>query len=122
MVLLIVRHPSPSGLCAFLRIVTAHSTLFRGNTVFTKTMESCMLWYGRSFIDISVGSVIRRICLEKVAIEVDPLRSGKTPKEIERGVEQLIYWCREAWNSIYDAREECPKYVLFVFACVLGDG
>ncbi|KAG9041850.1 hypothetical protein FS842_002413, partial [Serendipita sp. 407] len=50
------------------------NTLFRGNTVLTKTMETAMAWYGKSFLDISVGPIIRRMISENVEIEVDPSR------------------------------------------------
>ncbi|KAG8822095.1 hypothetical protein FRC17_009654 [Serendipita sp. 399] len=50
------------------------NTLFRGNTVLTKTMETAMGWYGKSFLDASVGPIIRRMINENVEIEVDPSR------------------------------------------------
>lgn len=80
----------------------------RGNTVLTKTMELFMAWYGASFLEASVGSTIRRLCADKVAIEVDPVRSGKGAKSTEKSVELLVYWCQEFWTSIYDARTQCP--------------
>lgn len=87
----------------------AHHTLFRGNTVLTKTMEHAMLHYGQRFLEVSVGSAIRKLCAEKVAIEVDPVRSGKNPKEIERSVELLGQWCGNFWDQIYIRRSECPE-------------
>jgi hypothetical protein len=92
----------------------AHNTLFRGNTVLTKIMELSMSFYGKAFLEASIGSVMRRLCAEKVAIEVDPLRSGKSLKDIERNVEQLIYWCQEFWKQIYSVRTECPQHVCFL--------
>lgn len=35
-------------------------------------MEHCMSWYGKAFLEASIGSVLRKLCAEKVAIEVDP--------------------------------------------------
>lgn len=67
-----------------------------------------MTWYGKAFLEASIGSVLRKLCQEKVAIEVDPVRSGKSPKDIERGVELLITWCRKFWDQIYSVRRECP--------------
>ncbi|CAG8670670.1 16366_t:CDS:2, partial [Acaulospora colombiana] len=61
---------------------TATNTLFRGNTVLTKTMELAMAWYGKKFLEASVGPVIRRMIAEKVEIEVDPSKlkvSSKRP-------------------------------------------
>ncbi|OBZ79003.1 Ras GTPase-activating protein gap-2 [Grifola frondosa] len=87
-------------------IAAAHNTLFRGNTAFTKTMELFMSWYGTAFLEASVGHSIRRLCKEKVAIEVDPVRSGKGAKGLEKNVELLVYWCQEFWTHIYDARRQ----------------
>lgn len=87
----------------------AHQTIFRGNTIFTKTMEKCIAWYGRSFLEASIGTVLRRLLSEKIAIEVDPIRSGKNAKDVGRHVELLIHWCKEFWEKIYAVREDCPK-------------
>jgi hypothetical protein len=96
-----------------LKQLLAHHTLFRGNTVLTKIMELTMSFYGKAFLEASVGAVLRRLCTEKIAIEVDPLRSGKGLKDVERNVEQLIFWCQEFWNQIYSVRTECPQFVSF---------
>lgn len=70
-----------------------------------------MTWYGKTFLEASIGTVLRRLCAEKVAIEIDPARSGsgKSTKEAEKNLEQLLHWCKEFWNSIYAVRTECPK-------------
>jgi hypothetical protein len=98
---------------------SAHHTLFRSNTVLTKTIESLMAWYGKAFLEASVGTTIRRLCLENVSIEVDPLRNAKGPKDVERNIDLLVYWCREIWEQIYSVRQQCPKYVSFIRRCML---
>ncbi|KAI0825122.1 Rho GTPase activation protein [Trametes gibbosa] len=95
--------------------LSSHNTLFRGNTVFTKTVELYMSWYGMPFLEASVGATIRRLCTEKVAIEVDPVRLGKGPKAIERNVDLLVTWCREFWDHIYEARTQCPPELRRMF-------
>ncbi|KAJ3515401.1 hypothetical protein NLJ89_g1775 [Agrocybe chaxingu] len=97
---------------------TSHQTLFRGNTTLTKVIELCMTWYGKAFLEASIGNVLRRLCAEKVAIEVDPVRSGKSTKDVERNVEQLIYWCQEFWNQIYSVRTECPNEMRILFQTI----
>ncbi|KAJ6519819.1 GTPase activating protein [Mycena sanguinolenta] len=97
---------------------SSHQTLFRGNTIFTKVMELCMNWYGKAFLEASIGSVLRRLCAEKVAIEVDPVRSGKGTKDVERNLDLLIYWCQEFWNQIYSVRAECPSEMRRLFETV----
>jgi hypothetical protein len=90
---------------------SSHHTLFRGNTVLTKTIESLMGWYGKNFLEASVGLTIRRLCIENVSIEVDPLRNAKGVKDVERNVDLLIYWCKEIWEQIHSVRQQCPEYV-----------
>ncbi|TFK30445.1 GTPase activating protein [Coprinopsis marcescibilis] len=96
----------------------SHQTLFRGNTVLTKTIELTMSWYGKAFLEASIGHVLRRLCAEKVAIEVDPMRSGKSTKDVEKNVEQLIYWCHEFWNQIYSVRGDCPNELRRLFRTI----
>jgi hypothetical protein len=67
-----------------------------------------MGWYGKPFLEASLGHCIRRLCTDCVAIEVDPARCG-TPKDAERDVERLRSWCSEIWKDIYDARAQCPE-------------
>lgn len=71
-----------------------------------------MARYGGAFLEASVGGPVKRVCNDKVAIEVDPVRSGKGARSTEKNVEALVYWCQEFWNSIYEARHECPPYVV----------
>lgn len=71
-----------------------------------------MAFYGRGFLEASIGEIIRQIYSEKIAIEVDPNRSSKNAKDVERGVELLVEWCQTIWDSIYFHRGDCPQYVL----------
>ncbi|KAK7064231.1 GTPase activating protein [Favolaschia claudopus] len=97
---------------------SSHQTLFRGNTIFTKVVELCMNWYGKAFLEASIGSVLRKLCAEKVGIEVDPVRSGKGTKDVEKNLDLLIYWCQEFWNQIYSVRNECPPEMQRLFETV----
>ncbi|KAI9512585.1 Rho GTPase activation protein, partial [Russula earlei] len=94
---------------------SSHHTLFRGNTALTKTIESLIGWYGKSFLEASVGVTIRRICLDGVSIEVDPLRNAKGPKDVERNVDLLVFWCGEIWEQIYSVRQQCPDEMRELF-------
>lgn len=91
-----------------LSLISGYS---RGNSTFTRTMEAFMSWYGPAFLEASIGPVIRRICEEKVYIEVDPLRCPKGARALEKHIENLVYWSKEFWVHIYDARKACPLYV-----------
>lgn len=69
-----------------------------------------MAWHGTAFLEASIGTVIRRLCSEKVAIEVDPDRR-KNKKGQERNVNLLVTWCSEVWKQIHEMRTSCPQYV-----------
>ena len=99
--------------------LVATSTLFRGNSIFTKAMEFTMRFYGRSFLDASVGPVIRRLCNERVEIRLDPSSHALSQREQDRprssgrdgaadATRTLAYWCNEFWCQIYNVRTECP--------------
>ena len=79
-----------------------------------------MSWYGMAFLESSVGATIRRLCAEKVAIEVDPVRIGKGGRAVEKNVELLVVWCQEFWDRIYDARRQCPPCVSPIVSVICG--
>lgn len=68
-----------------------------------------MALYGKAFLEASLGSAIRRLCSEKVTIEVDPNRNTRGAKDIEKNVELLVHWCQEFWSQIYAVRGDCPS-------------
>lgn len=70
-----------------------------------------MEFYGQAFLEASIGKIVRKICSEKIAIEVDPVRSGKGEKDAEKCVEELVKWCQAMWDSIYTSRDSCPQLV-----------
>ena len=128
--------PEPSFLTAGrLGRLVVRNTLFRGNTVLTKvrvtngcsvslgllilntiqTVELFMAWYGKPFLESSVGDVIRRISLERVSIEVDPTKTSQPTWDLEKNVDTLVYWCKELWDSIYRVRSECPPEMRRLF-------
>ncbi|KAF9270219.1 Rho GTPase activation protein [Marasmius fiardii PR-910] len=99
-------------------VSSAHQTLFRGNNALTRIAEQTMAWYGMEFLESSIGSVLRRLVAEKVSIEVDPLRSGKSQKDVERNVELLISWCKKIWGQIFASRQACPPEMRRLFCTI----
>lgn len=83
------------------------ATLFRGNTLLTKTVEMHMRLLGSDYLDNTVGQVLRRLCESRVGIEIDPSRLD--PKDsLEDNVKALETWCEAIWSSIYNSRHSCP--------------
>ncbi|KDQ07706.1 hypothetical protein BOTBODRAFT_59835 [Botryobasidium botryosum FD-172 SS1] len=87
---------------------SSQKTLFRGNSTLTKVIEIVMHDHGRAFLEASIGSVVRRMIAENIALEIDPMKNKRGPKDIERNVELLVYWCKEFWSQIWLVRNECP--------------
>lgn len=82
-------------------------TLFRGNSLLTKTVELYMRLIAFDYLDNSVGHVLRHICEERIVVEIDPARME--PKDhLQRNVEELEKWTRAIWESIYNSRQRCP--------------
>lgn len=98
---------------------TSPSTLFRGNSLLTRLVESTMATLGaRGFLESSVGHVIRKMYREKVVFELGAggaAAGTSTAPGVAEGADLMAHWLREMWNSIWRARSECPEYV---FACV----
>lgn len=102
---------------------TSPNTLFRGNTIITKTVEFAMMRYGKPWLDKSLGKVLLELIDKQVALETDPGKierrakkdhaaaSEGAAKELENNVKALVYWCDRTWKSIWNAREECPRSV-----------
>lgn len=92
------------------------SLLFRGNTFFTRIVETYLRLIGGEYLEASIGDVVRRICGEKIEVEIDPgkFKGGVAKdKELVAGTEVLKRWAVMMWNGIYEARQRCPKSVFF---------
>lgn len=94
-----------------LRQNRSAAILFRGNTILTKSVEFYLRLIGAEYLDASIGDVVRRICADKVEIEIDPLklRAGAKEKEIVRNTSALQEWTKKLWDAIYRARGKCPR-------------
>jgi hypothetical protein len=108
-------------------IIVDPRTLFRGNSNIAKAIEKALMYYGRQWLELSLGSIIRRLIDEKVTLDIDPGRFASTgrsgagaggggfnTRELEMNVRALAQWCETFWESIYSKRADCPKCVLFL--------
>lgn len=51
-----------------------YNTLFRGNSILTKTMETYCYRVGQEYLDKCIGTVIRQLVEEDESYEIDPNR------------------------------------------------
>ncbi|OAV90772.1 hypothetical protein PTTG_06083 [Puccinia triticina 1-1 BBBD Race 1] len=97
------------------------SILFRANTLLTKMLEAYMRIVGSSFLESSVGSVIRRICMAKAELEIDPsklkssLSSHQKEKIANENAKELKKISNEIWQSMYINRSKCPNRLRKIF-------
>lgn len=89
------------------------SVLFRGNTLLTKTLELYMRLVGADFLEACVGEPVRRLCVEKPELEIDPLKLKS--RDQNQHVAELREWVDALWRSIYEARYRCPQELRHIF-------
>ncbi|KAK4702288.1 hypothetical protein P7C70_g3933, partial [Phenoliferia sp. Uapishka_3] len=98
--------------------IKSAAILFRGNSILTKSVELYLRLVGAEYLELSIGETVRKICADKVEIEIDPsrMKSGVKEKDIQNNVNHLREWTTEVWNRMYSAREKCPNEVRMIFA------
>ncbi|GAA5869722.1 hypothetical protein JCM3774_003832 [Rhodotorula dairenensis] len=103
---------------AGLRQNRSAALLFRGNTILTKSIELYLRLVGAEYLDASIGEVVRRICEDKVEIEIDPLKVRPSVKEKEtlRNMRELQEWTKRLWDAISRARGKCPRDLRLIFS------
>ncbi|CAH7677295.1 expressed protein [Phakopsora pachyrhizi] len=98
---------------------TTASILFRGNTLLTKILESYMRMVGSSFLESSIGPIIRRVCIRKTELEIDPSKlrvSGNNrDRVLTENARELNQLSTEIWESMYLHRSKCPSQLRRVF-------
>ncbi|KAF9190279.1 hypothetical protein BGZ50_000310 [Haplosporangium sp. Z 11] len=91
------------------------NTLFRANTLLTKALEAYMRLVGTEYLDDTLGDILRDICKNKVACEVDPCRLEKNDDiKVQRRI--LMAHTRTCWRAVTESVDKFPKELLLVFS------
>ena len=88
------------------------STLFRGNTLLSKSLELYMRIAGADWLEASIGETLRTICTDQIEIEIDPSKTplGEKDKVLQdQNVVALNSWATVIWDAIYASRHRCPR-------------
>ncbi|KAF9291570.1 hypothetical protein BGZ68_003508 [Mortierella alpina] len=91
------------------------NTLFRGNTLLTKALDAYMRMVGTEYLDDTLGDILREICKNKVACEVDPSKLEKN-EDLRTQWRILINHTRRCWRAVTESVERFPKDLLLVFS------
>ncbi|KAG0313980.1 hypothetical protein BGZ99_008442 [Dissophora globulifera] len=94
---------------------TRVNTLFRGNTLLTKALDSYMRLFGTEYLDDTLGDILRTICKNKIGCEVDPSRLDKGD-DIKTQWKILMFHTRACWRAVTDSIDQFPKELLLVFS------
>ncbi|KAJ1912579.1 hypothetical protein IWQ60_009603 [Tieghemiomyces parasiticus] len=89
--------------------------LFRGNSVFTKALDAYMKIVGMTYVEDTLGTLVRNICQYQVACEVDP---AKLPAGEDVGAQWkiLLLYVRILWSSIEQSKARCPVELRVIFS------
>lgn len=90
-----------------------YGTLFRGNSILTRSMESFFIRVGKEYLDKSIGPPLRQIIGSGEDCEVDPNRIREDDPEkkkliIEANHVKLLYWVEKIWSAIYNTSNDIP--------------
>lgn len=94
---------------------TRVNTLFRGNTLLTKALDSYMRLVGTEYLDDTLGDILRSICKNKIACEVDPSRQERSD-DLKTQWKILMYNTRTCWRAVTESVGYFPRELLLVFA------
>ncbi|AGO10473.1 AaceriABR021Wp [[Ashbya] aceris (nom. inval.)] len=93
-----------------------YNSLFRGNSILSKSIEKYFNRIGQEYLDKSIGGIIRRIVDEEEMCELDPARI-KEPYEAKKRViletnqAKLVSWAKEIWHIIYKTSNDLPDAI-----------
>ncbi|KAF9909913.1 hypothetical protein EC991_007716 [Linnemannia zychae] len=87
---------------------TRINTLFRGNTLLTKALDAYMRLVGTEYLDDTLGDILRGICKNKVACEVDPSRLEKND-DLKVQWRILMLHTRTCWRAVAESVNHFPK-------------
>lgn len=93
-----------------------YNTLFRGNSVLTKSLEIFNLRVGQEYLEKVVGKVITNIIATNVSTEIDPMRIKEKNEALkndilEHNLQNLLLYVEEIWSRIYNSSNDLPQQI-----------
>lgn len=95
----------------------ATRTLFRGNTLLTKSLMKFMEKVGRDYLEETLGSYLRYVVANASyeSCEVDPSHL-KPGEDLDENWARLLRHIREIWNRILVSATSCPPEFKEIFS------
>ncbi|XP_041919616.1 ras GTPase-activating protein 2 isoform X1 [Alosa sapidissima] len=90
------------------------NTIFRGNTLATRCIDDMMKIVGRSYLMVTLKSVLDEICDSNKSCEIDPIKL-KEGDNVEANKENLQGYVQKVFSSITQSSASCPPLMCDVF-------
>jgi len=92
-------------------------TIFRGNSVATKSVDYYMKLVGLPYLHKTIGHLIKEIFELKKTYEVDPTKydAHTSFDSIEKNVHSISEWAKKFINAIFKSLPECPMEFRQIF-------
>lgn len=84
------------------------NTLFRGNSLLTKALDTYMKRLGREYLEETLGKHLQHIAEEDMLCEVDPMKLVDNPEQIQKNWKTLLGLTRGIWDAIFRSASKCP--------------
>ena len=67
----------------------------------------------QGFLENSIGRIVRGLYSDRVSFETTVGGAGgvNSTGAVLEGADLMAIWLQRMWDSIWKARDECPKYV-----------
>lgn len=93
-----------------------YNSLFRGNSILTKSVEKYFFRIGQEYLDKSVGKIIRKIVASGKSCELDPNRIREQDPEVKQQIldenyQTLLGWIEKLWKIICCTSNDLPSGV-----------
>uniref|UniRef100_A0A8B9RJ16 RAS p21 protein activator 2 n=1 Tax=Astyanax mexicanus TaxID=7994 RepID=A0A8B9RJ16_ASTMX len=90
------------------------NTIFRGNSLATRCIDDMMKMVGRSYLTITLKTVLDEICDSNKSCEIDPIKL-KEGDNVEVNKENLQIYVQKVFSSITQSSASCPPLMCDVF-------
>lgn len=90
------------------------NTMFRGNTMLTKSMEKFMRILGKPYLKKYIHPFIMRVVTEKPNFEINPVKIS-SGESIKNNQALLLSYVTDLWNSIKNSVHELPEIFKLMF-------
>ncbi|KAJ8280537.1 hypothetical protein GJAV_G00056010 [Gymnothorax javanicus] len=90
------------------------NTIFRGNSLATRCIDEMMKIVGRSYLTVTLKTVLDEICESNKSCEIDPVKL-KEGDNVEANKENLQQYVQKVLSSITQSGVSCPPLMCDLF-------